>query len=133
MAGVANSDEGRVCEFYAGLLYRHGERNPLDPCRLQANCLNSDCFDMAGANGKILMHMSDAKLAELGIRDEGHITSVLNRCCALKGFLGRYIIEEGPPIYESKDTRVIRALDRLSSTSVSTVNDIEYCLSRYPR
>ena len=66
----------------------------------------------------MLMHMTEASLAELDILNEGHITSVHNRCVALKGFLSRYIIDEGPSIYESKETRVIRALDRLSSASV---------------
>ena len=85
--------DGRVCEFYAGVLYR------------------------AGVNGKMLTELTEHKLAELDMMDEGHIAAVLTRCLGLKGFLSRYVIEEGPSIYESKETRVIRALDRLSSAS----------------
>ena len=91
--GLGSQKDGRVCEFYAGVLYRRG------------------------VNGKMLISMTETTLAELGMLNEGHIAAVFNRCVALKGFLSRYIVEEGPSIYESKETRVIRALDRLSSAS----------------
>ena len=83
--------EGRICELYAGLLYRRG------------------------VTGKALMEMTEESLAALHVHN-GDAPAILSRIQALRGFLGRYVCEE--IIYESTTTKVIRALDRLGTSAI---------------
>eukprot|EP01048_Picozoa_sp_COSAG05_P009221 COSAG05_NODE_742_length_7592_cov_2.844922_6_plen_420_part_00 len=70
-------------------------------------------FLQLGVTGARLADVTDEQLCdELCVVCVAHRRSLLRLCRSLDGFLGRYVLKDGPPVYVSAQTCVIRATDK---------------------